>query len=161
MKQTRERRQLLDRFVRAQHDLRKEFQAAAAPALRSEFAELGGITVHQMEVVQRLLRGEEMTMADVAAASGIGASGATQLVDRLERRGLVTRVRDEKDRRVQRVVATEKAKEIAERFRARIDAVSVELTAVLTDEELRMYVELTERIACASRRESSESRRSA
>ena len=153
MKQRRERRQVLDRFVRTQYELRREFHAAAAPALRSEFAELGGITVHQMEVVQRLLRGEEMTMADVAAAQGIGPSGATQLVDRLERRGLVERVRDDRDRRVQRVLPTEKAKGIADRFRARIDAVSVELTAVLTDEELRTYVELTERITGACRHE--------
>ena len=75
----------------AQSALRRRFLDAASPTLQPEFAEWGGTTVHQMEVVRRLLLGDGMSMREVAEAEGIGLSGATQLIDRLERQGLVTR----------------------------------------------------------------------
>ena len=109
---------LLERLITAQAELRRRFLEVASPTLQSEFAEVGGITLHQMEVVRRLLLGDGMSMREVAEAQGIGLSGATQLIDRLERGGLVTRVRDEHDRRVQHVVPTERARELAARFKA-------------------------------------------
>jgi DNA-binding MarR family transcriptional regulator len=145
----------------AQTEFRTRFQAAVPQTLQDEFAEFGGITVHQMEVVRRLLLGERMSMGDVAATQGIGPSGATQLVDRLERRGLVERVRDESDRRVQYVVPTDRAKAIARRFKTGISCAAEQVLDVLEDHELEVYVELTERIARVSRADSTESRRRA
>ena len=141
------RQELVVRIVAAQGELRRQFQAAIPESLQQEFADFGGITVHQMEVVRRVLLGEWMSMSDVAAAQGIGPSGATQLVDRLERRGLVVRVRDERDRRVQYVVPTDRAKEITRRFRAGVNRAATQLLAVFDDRELEVYAELTERIS--------------
>jgi DNA-binding MarR family transcriptional regulator len=157
----KQRHALLSRLITAQTELRSRFQAAVPRSLQDEFAEFGGITVHQMEVVRRLLLGERMSMGDVAATQGIGPSGATQLVDRLERRGLVERVRDESDRRVQYVVPTDRAKAIARRFRTVISRAAEQVLAVLEDHELEVYVELTERIARVSRADLTESRRRA
>jgi DNA-binding MarR family transcriptional regulator len=157
----KQRRTLLRRLIAAQTELRHRFQAAVPQSLQDEFAEFGGITVHQMEVVRRLLLGEGMTMSDVAAAQGIGPSGATQLVDRLERRGLVARVRDERDRRVQHVVPTDRARAITRRFETGISRAAKQVLEVLDDHELEIYVELTERIARVSRANSTESTRGA
>jgi DNA-binding MarR family transcriptional regulator len=143
------RRDLEDRLLAAQSELRRRLQAAVPPNLKAEFAEFGGITMHQMEVVRRLLLGDEMTMHDVAAALGIGPSGATQLVDRLERRGLAIRERDPRDRRVQRVLPTGRAKALARRFKTGMSRAAEEVLSVLEDDELKIYVELTERIAAA------------
>jgi DNA-binding MarR family transcriptional regulator len=143
----KQRAELLDRLESAQAELRRRFLDAVSPALQSELAEVGSITVHQMEVVRRLLLGDGMTMRDVAAAQGIGLSGATQLVDRLERRELVTRVRDLQDRRVQHVIPTERAKELAARFKTGLRRASQDLFSALSDEELSTYVALTERVA--------------
>ena len=145
-----QRAELLERLETAQKELRRRLLGAVGPNLQCELAELGGITVHQMEVVRRLLLGDRMTMRDVAAAQGIGLSGATQLVDRLERRGLVTRVRDLRDRRVQHVVPTERATELAGRFKTGIRRASEEVFTALDDTELKVYVELTERVAAAA-----------
>jgi DNA-binding MarR family transcriptional regulator len=90
-----------------------------------------------------------MTMHDVAASQGIGPSGATQLVDRLERRGLAIRERDPRDRRVQRVLPTDRAKALARRFKTGMSRAAEEVLSVLEDDELKIYVELTERIAAA------------
>jgi DNA-binding MarR family transcriptional regulator len=143
------RRALLDRLLAAQSELRRRFHAAVPPSLQGEFAEFGGITVHQMEVVRRLLLGDEMTMRDVAAAHGIGPSGATQLVDRLERRGLVTRARDLRDRRVSRVLPTDRARAMAQRFKGGLSQAAESVFDALDDGELQTYVELTERVAAA------------
>jgi DNA-binding MarR family transcriptional regulator len=103
-----------------------------------------------MEVVRRLLLGDGMTMREVAEAQSIGLSGATQLVDRLERRELVTRVRDIHDRRVQHVVPTERARDLAARFKTGIRRASEEVFTALNDDELGTYVVLTERVAATA-----------
>src|SRR5450631_3939962 len=143
----KDRSLLLERLMAAQTELRRRFLDVASPNLQAEFAEVGGTTLHQMEVVRRLLLGDGMTMRDVAEAQGIGLSGATQLVDRLERRELVNRVRDIHDRRVQHVVPTERARDLAARFKTGMRRASEEVFTPLSDEELKTYVVLTERIA--------------
>jgi DNA-binding MarR family transcriptional regulator len=152
----KDRSLLLERMMAAQTELRRRFLDAASPTLQAEFAEVGGTTLHQMEVVRRLLLGDGMSMREVAEAQGIGLSGATQLIDRLERRGLVTRVRDERDRRVQHVVPTERAKDLAARFKAGMRRASAEVFTALDDDELQTYVDLTERIAATSRDDTEE-----
>jgi DNA-binding MarR family transcriptional regulator len=143
----KQRTELLERLEAAQAELRRRFLDVVSPTMQGELAEVGSITVHQMEVVRRLLLGDGMTMRDVAAAQGIGLSGATQLVDRLERRQLVTRVRDLHDRRVQHVIPTERARELAARFKTGLRRASQEVFSTLNDDELRTYVVLTERVA--------------
>ncbi|MFZ2032333.1 MAG: MarR family winged helix-turn-helix transcriptional regulator [Candidatus Dormiibacterota bacterium] len=143
----KDRSLLLERLMAAQGEMRRRFIEVASPTLQTEFAEVGGTTLHQMEVVRRLLLGDGMSMREVAEAQGIGLSGATQLIDRLERRGLVTRVRDVRDRRVQHVVPTEHARDLAARFRDGMRRASAEVFTALNDDELQTYVDLTERIA--------------
>src|ERR1700680_4913226 len=150
----KQRNELLERLEAAQSELRRRFLEAASPSLECEFAEVGRITIHQMDVVRRLLLGDGMTMREVAEAQGIGLSGATQLIDRLEQRELVTRVRDLHDRRVQHVVPTERARELAARFKTGMRQASEEVFSALDDEELRAYVVLTERVAMTAHEES-------
>ena len=147
----KDRSLLLERLMTAQGDLRRRFLEVASPTLQAEFTEVGGTTLHQMEVVRRLLLGDGMSMREVAEAQGIGLSGATQLIDRLERRGLVTRVRDVRDRRVQHVVPTDHARDLAARFKDGMRRASAEVFAALDDNELQTYVDLTERIAATVR----------
>lgn len=149
----KDRPELLRRLVSAQLELRGRFEEMVSPSLKAEFADYGGLTLQQVEVVRRLLRGHQMTMQDVAKANGIGASAATQLVDRLELRGLVKRVRNDTDRRVQWVVPTQRAQEIARRFSVGIGRAAMKLLSGLDDGELETYVELSERLAGSGRRE--------
>lgn len=118
-----------------------------APSVREAGAEFEGMTVHQLEILRRLLECDGMTMRDVADVFSVGPSGATQLVDRLEQRGLVTRERDAEDRRVQRVVPTQRARAAGSSFATRLRSALDDVASVLDDEELRAYVELSERVA--------------
>lgn len=148
-----QREDLLARLLAAQSEMRRRLHAAIPPGLQTEFVEFGGITVHQMELVRRLLLGDEMTMHDVASFLGIGPSGATQLVDRLGRRGLVVREHDPHDRRVVRVLPTDRAKAIARRFKAGMRRAAEDVLGGLEDQELNAFVELTERIAAPGQRD--------
>jgi DNA-binding MarR family transcriptional regulator len=147
----KQRSDLLERLEAAQIELRRRFFESVSPSLHQDLAPFEGITIHQMEVVRRLLLGDGMTMREVAEAQGIGLSGATQLVDRLERRELVTRVRDIHDRRVQHVVPTERARDLAARFKTGMRRASEEVFTALNDDELQTYVVLTERVAATAR----------
>lgn len=142
-----QRSELIDRLVAAQPRLRRRLVDAMAPSLREAGTEFEGMTVHQLEILRRLLECDGMTMRDVADVFSVGPSGATQLVDRLEQRGLVTRERDTGDRRVQRVVPTQRARDAGSSFGTRLRSALDDVASVLDEEELRTYVELSERVA--------------
>src|SRR4051812_3607546 len=50
-------------------------------------------------LLQHLAAAGPLTVGEQAAHLGLGKATATELVDRLERRGLVARMRDDRDRR--------------------------------------------------------------
>ena len=141
---------LVERLVSVQPSLRRRFVNAMAPPAELVSGEFEGITVLQLEVMRRLLDEDGLTMHEVAQVLAVGPSGATQLVDRLEQRGMVARVRDAGDRRVYRVVPTEKARALAAQFRDRVRLALDAMVTALDDDELATYVSLQERIAAGA-----------
>jgi DNA-binding MarR family transcriptional regulator len=109
--------------------------------------ELAGTTPHQCEALLALVRTDGATMNELASAQGIRMSSCTALVDRLLRNGLVERASDPSDRRVVRVVPTERARTFAERFWEARRRTALTLLDALTDQEAATFIELTQRIA--------------
>lgn len=72
-----------------------------------------GITSTQASIMFMLASGRSLAAADLAREYGIDASAVTRLIDRLEKRGLITRVRSEEDRRVIRLALTEEGRALA------------------------------------------------
>ena len=72
---------------------------------------------HRVSIIQTrlvgLLRDRTPTMHELATLLGLDKSSATGLVDRAERRGLVTRVPSSSDRRVVQVELTELGRSLA------------------------------------------------
>lgn len=58
-----------------------------------------GLTAHQGSMLLNCARQEGNTPAELAALNGLYVSTITRMVDRLEKKGLLTRTRSEKDRR--------------------------------------------------------------
>ena len=79
-----------------------------------------------------VLRDREPLMSELGRHLGLDKSSISGLVDRAQRRGLVTRTADGTDRRAFRVSITdagrELAGEVAERFAGRIDALVADLS---------------------------------
>ncbi|GAA3165341.1 MarR family winged helix-turn-helix transcriptional regulator [Nonomuraea salmonea] len=79
------------------------------------YAEVGKefeLTPQQTQLLCMLLGGST-GMTDMSRALGLERSSMTGLVDRAERRGVVARVRDQRDRRAACIELTEQGKEIA------------------------------------------------
>lgn len=87
-------------------------------------AELG-VTGVQGKVLFMLATGRCETVADLARECSVDASASTRMLDRIERQGLLKRVRDRDDRRVVRLVPTQEGMALAaampELFRSVLD----------------------------------------
>jgi MarR family transcriptional regulator for hemolysin len=81
------------------------------------------------------------TQTRLAGRLGLGRAAAGQMIDKLEREGLVTRIRDKEDRRVWLIGKTKKTNALRDRI--------VDETASLRD-ELRAGISHEERAALAS-----------
>ncbi len=72
---------------------------ALAEPIQAKLWQLAEITLTQVQVL-RALRGRPQTLGKLGQAIGLSPTSVTRVVDRLERRGLVSRRRDSEDRRV-------------------------------------------------------------
>lgn len=76
--------------------------------LNNEFS----ITAPQMICLYSLVRGEEMTQSELSKEVSMGISTVNGVIDRLEKKGLVARERDAKDRRKVFVRVTDSGREL-------------------------------------------------
>ena len=139
-----------ERLAEALLDALAAFKYRIAAQLPEDVREqLAGTTPHQCEALLALVRTGGATMNELASAQGIRMSSCTALVDRLLRNGLVERASDPSDRRVVRVVPTERARTFAERFWEARRRTALELLDALSDQEAETFIELTQRIAAS------------
>jgi DNA-binding MarR family transcriptional regulator len=108
-------------------------------------AELG-ITSTQASIIFMLASGRCLAAADLAREYGIDASAVTRLIDRLEKRGLLSRIRSEEDRRVVRLALTEPGKELAAKIPAIFTRVLDKLLYGLSPEEVGFLKSMLRRI---------------
>ncbi len=108
-------------------------------------AELG-ITSQQASVLFMVASGKCLLAAELAREYGIDASAVTRLVDRLEKRNLVRRVRSSEDRRVVRLALTPEGQSIAMRMPAIFSSVMDELLAGFTPEEVGFLKSMLRRV---------------
>ncbi|HUM06028.1 MAG TPA: MarR family transcriptional regulator [Terriglobales bacterium] len=88
------RKQLIDDILMAGRE-----SSAAAVMFHSVIAERAGLAATDTKTIDTLLRLGPMTAGDLAHHTGLATASVTSLIDRLEKKGLVRRNRDTKDRR--------------------------------------------------------------
>jgi DNA-binding MarR family transcriptional regulator len=89
-----------------------------ARELRKETEQLG-VTGHQATLLWLVKRSPGLSLAELAAEEGISAPAMSGHVDRLERAGLLERVRSTQDRRKIGLELTEQGAKLLRRVRAR------------------------------------------
>lgn len=134
--------QILDQFPR----MRRRFERSIPGDLRDEMA---SVTVHQLEALCHLRESGGLTMHQLAEKQSIGLSSATALADRLLRQGLAQRTSDPADRRVVRLVPTEAACQLVQRFITAKRRSALQALDALDDDELVALQQLLEKIATA------------
>ncbi len=103
---------------------------------RLEVWEELGLTLSQLRVLYLLQAGPGTPAGAVAAYLKVRPSTATGIVDRLVRDGLVTRERDEMDRRRVRIRLTERGLQVINEIRARNRALIWKIFRNFSDQEL-------------------------
>ncbi|MFZ5814776.1 MAG: MarR family winged helix-turn-helix transcriptional regulator [Bacillota bacterium] len=112
-----------------------------------------GISPSQYPLLRMLEERGESTVSEVAAHLGMSVAGATGLIDRLVRAGLVERRRDESDRRLVFVTLSPAGREgLAEARRLRRSIIA-ELMSALTREEVEQYMRIYEKMHASLRAE--------
>ncbi|GAA1705579.1 MarR family winged helix-turn-helix transcriptional regulator [Fodinicola feengrottensis] len=101
-----------ERLVRQLGPVMQEFQRAL-DVLDQRVADRLGLNRTDMHCLELALGGGTLTPGELATAAGLTTGGVTTAIDRLERAGYVTRVRDSGDRRRVLVQPTEKGADLA------------------------------------------------
>jgi DNA-binding MarR family transcriptional regulator len=116
---------------------------------KESLAELG-ITGQQASIICILSKRPDSSAANVARECGIDASAVTRLIDKLDEHGLLTRVRNPRDRRMAHLVLTERGEKYAARFPAIAARVFGALLRGFTHEEEGFLISLLRRIVLNS-----------
>lgn len=118
-------------------------------ALNRDLQERAGLTLADNLVLCQVAMspGKALRMVDIAGRLTIGKSAATKTVDRLEERGLITRVRDAGDRRTVHATLTAKGEKLfATAQPVFAESVQRHFAEHISDAEIRQLTGLPERI---------------
>jgi DNA-binding MarR family transcriptional regulator len=88
------------------------------------------ITPPQFDALLQLIKNGDLTISELSNRMFLACSTITDLIDRMEKNGLVERVRDTRDRRVVRIRVLDKGNSLIDEV---LDARRMYLDAVLSD----------------------------
>lgn len=94
-----------------------------------------GLTALQYTALTVLERNPELTSSQLARNSFVTAQSMADMVQALERHGLIVRRRDEADRRRLAMSLTTKGRRLLGRYRGRVQALEAEMLAGLSERE--------------------------
>jgi len=114
---------------------------------------VSGITGSQFFVLKKIQGKGRMTVTEVADALGVSLSAITALVDRLVKSGFVVRNRDEQDRRLVWLEATEKGREILMQCVEVRRNVAIKYFGRLPEEDIQKLIEIYEKVLTVMRKE--------
>ncbi|MDE2605239.1 MAG: MarR family transcriptional regulator [Burkholderiales bacterium] len=105
-----------------------------------------GLTSAQWVPLFKLYHGDARTVAELARESQLDTGAMTRLLDRLEAKGLVTRVRSSEDRRVVNLELTKEGREAAQEIPQVLCKVQNAFLQGLSVEEWQQLKDLLRRI---------------
>ncbi|MFM0075961.1 MarR family transcriptional regulator [Paraburkholderia sediminicola] len=108
------------------------------------------ITATQASIVMMLASGRSPVAAELARECGLDASSVTRLIDRLERHGLLTRIRSDADRRMVRLALTVKGARVAAKIPPIFSRVMDSLFDGFTPEEIGFLKSMLRRVLANS-----------
>lgn len=109
-------------------------------------AEKHSLTGQQMFTLWRVSEDGPLTMSEFAALFGVSHGVATRMVDRLVDKGMVSRRRDDADRRVVRVSASKLGRRVAEDAIAEVQGFIKSVFKGVSREDREQYLSILRRI---------------
>ena len=114
---------------------------AIMPAYRALFAEYG-LTEQQWRVLRTLWDNESLSSTDVAARTLIPAASLVGVLDRLERKGLIARIRSVEDRRVVIAKLTVEGRALERQIAPRLDHIQASVRACVSPEQWQALTQI-------------------
>ncbi|BAF60968.1 transcriptional regulator [Pelotomaculum thermopropionicum SI] len=114
---------------------------------------VSGITGSQFFVLKKINSKGRMTVSAVADELGVSLSAITSLVDRLVKSGFVVRSRDEQDRRLVWLEATDKGRDILEKCVEGRRKVAAKYFGRIPESDIKKLIEIYEKILDVMREE--------
>jgi DNA-binding MarR family transcriptional regulator len=105
-----------------------------------------GITGQQAWILFLLASGRCGSPSEIAKACGIDLSAVTRILDRVEKRGLLLRIRSTRDRRLVQLHLTESGHALAARVPQIVDSIFEHAQAGLTEAEVGFLESLLRRV---------------
>jgi Transcriptional regulators len=108
------------------------------------------LSLQELKVVDFIGQRVSPIMREVAEYMKVAVSTMTGIIDKLEDKNLVKRERDEDDRRIVRVLLTNKGHKLYRAYVENYLKMSRRMLQMLEDEEQVIYLELTKKIAAGA-----------
>jgi len=107
---------------------------AIMPPYRELFAQYD-LTEQQWRVLRVLWSSKKVTSVELARRTLVAAPSLVRILDRLQEKQLVSRVRSSTDRRVVYVVASAKGRAVEKRVTPQVEAIQKKIRATVTEAE--------------------------
>ncbi|WP_077324937.1 MarR family winged helix-turn-helix transcriptional regulator [Virgibacillus siamensis] len=111
------------------------------------------ITTDQFSTLQYIQQHEKCTSTEIAQTFGVGKSAVTAQITRLYEKGLIKRVRDQKDRRNVYLYVTEKGIDLITYTEKEIYAEIGKYLGHFEEEEITTFIHSLEKLAAIMERE--------
>lgn len=92
------------------------------------------------EIIAAKERGSRVISSGLAKLLGITRSAVSQMVNKLESKGVVRRVPDSRDKKIAYIELSEKARSIYEESRARVNGLLERIVAKLGEEKVEHFI---------------------
>lgn len=115
-----------------------------------------GLPLGSLTIMVLMAANEDSSQADLSQASGMPASYIVKIVDVLEEKGLVLRVRSRNDRRKNLMQLTDKGQEIMKALFADVKEIESPIRDELDGKELVAFIDYIDRSIAALRSASSD-----
>ena len=93
----------------------------------------------QGRILYVLWQEDNLPIIEVSKRTGLAKNTLTSMLDRMEERGFLRRVPDNRDRRVQRIVLTQKSKDLNDKYNAVSDEMSRIFYEGFSEEEIDFF----------------------
>jgi DNA-binding MarR family transcriptional regulator len=111
-----------------------------------------GVSMPQIYILITLLERGSTTVSELASLLSISAPSASSIVDRMEESGLVSRERDDIDRRIVHVAITERGRSVVDDMMGLRRDYTLRLLESMSDEDLNHVVRAVEAVRRALER---------
>jgi DNA-binding MarR family transcriptional regulator len=124
-------------MARTHRAMRRALMARLEPA---------GITYPQFQVLNALCEEENVSQIALADRVNVDKTSLARMLDRMEAAGLISRGEDPEDCRVKRITLTDKGRRLQDRVRPLRDRVLGQVLKGLSEEEVREFKRLLNRV---------------